>query len=189
MVAVSVEIITRQSVSATMTLPWLVGVPLGAALALTALHYRKRIAEWPRVGQRLDHGLRSLRLVLGLIGSPRKHALAPLGALAYWGGDVFALWATLHAFSAHPPPPAQLIVGYATGYALSRRALPLGGAGLVEALLTYSLVWLKIALVPALLAVFAYRLINLWLPMIPALAGIPTLRSVQGRRKARTSAA
>jgi uncharacterized membrane protein YbhN (UPF0104 family) len=94
-----------------------------------------------------------------------------------------------HAFSAHPPPPAQLIVGYATGYALSRRALPLGGAGIVEALLTYSLVWLKIALVPALLAVFAYRLINLWLPMVPALAGIPTLRSLQGRRRARTSAA
>ena len=189
MIAAGGVLVTRQAVSATMTLPWIVGVPLGAALALTALHYRRRIAEWPRVGERLDHGLRSLRLVLGLIGSPRKHALAPLGALAYWGGDVFALWATLHAFSAHPPPPAQLIVGYATGYALSRRALPLGGAGIVEALLTYSLVWLKIALVPALLAVFAYRLINLWLPMVPALAGIPTLRSLQGRRRARTSAA
>ena len=41
------------------------------------------------------------------------------------------------------------------------------------------------AFVPALLAVFAYRLINLWLPMIPALAGIPTLRRLQGRRSRR----
>lgn len=70
-------------------------------------------------------------------------------------------------------------MGYATGYALTRRALPLGGAGVVEVLLPYSLGWLKIALMPALLAVFAYRLINLWLPMIPALAGLPTLRRLE----------
>jgi hypothetical protein len=35
---------------------------------------------------------------------------------------------------------------------------------------------------PALLAVFAYRLINLWLPMIPALAGLPTLRRLERTR-------
>jgi uncharacterized membrane protein YbhN (UPF0104 family) len=177
--AAAFVLIRHQSVSPSMTVPWLVGVPVGATLALTALRYRTHVARWPWVGKHLDHGLHSLRLVLGLIGSPREHVLAPMGALAYWGGDVFALWATLHAFSATPPPLAQLLVGYATGYALSRRALPLGGAGVVEALLTYSLVWLGIALVPALLAVFAYRLINLWLPMIPALAGIPTLRRLQ----------
>jgi uncharacterized membrane protein YbhN (UPF0104 family) len=76
-------------------------------------------------------------------------------------------------------------VGYATGYALSRRALPLGGAGVVEALLPYSLGWLKIDLLPALLAVFSYRLINLWLPMIPALAGLPTLRRLEAASPSR----
>jgi uncharacterized membrane protein YbhN (UPF0104 family) len=185
MAAAAVVFFKQQGLSASLTVPWIAGVPLGAALALIALRHRKHVAAWPWVGKRLDRGLHSLGLVLGLLGSPRRHALAPIGALAYWGGDVFALWATLHAFSAHPPPLAQLIVGYATGYALSRRALPLGGAGVVEALLTYSLVWLEIALVPALLAVFAYRLINVWLPMIPALAGIPTLRRLQGRPRRR----
>ena len=98
------------------------------------------------------------------------------GIVLYWAGDIFCLWATLHAFSAHTPPIAQLVLGYATGYAATRRALPLGGAGVVEALLPFALGWVAIGLGPALLAVFAYRVLNLWLPMIPALAGIPTLR-------------
>ena len=106
-------------------------------------------------------------------------AFAFVGTLAYWAGDIFCLWATLHAFSAQPPPVAQLVVGYATGYALTRRALPLGGAGVVEALLPFALGWLGIALLPALLAVFTYRLINLWLPMVPALAGLPALRTLE----------
>ena len=94
----------------------------------------------------------------------------------YWLGDVFCLWATLYVFSAHTPPVAALLVGYATGYALTRRALPLGGAGIVEALLPFASGWVTIARLPALLAVVAYRIIDLWLPLLPALAGLPSLR-------------
>lgn len=85
----------------------------------------------------------------------------------------------MHIFDGHAPPIAQLIVGCATGYAITRRALPLGGAGVVEALLPFALGWVKIALAPALLAVVAYRLINLWLPMVPALGALPTLRRLE----------
>jgi hypothetical protein len=49
------------------------------------------------------------------------------------------LWSALHVFDGKAPPVAQLIVGYATGYAITRRALPLGGAGVVEALLSFAL--------------------------------------------------
>jgi uncharacterized membrane protein YbhN (UPF0104 family) len=100
-------------------------------------------------------------------------------------GDIFCLWAALHAFYADTPPVAQLLVGYATGYALTRRALPLGGAGVVEALLPFALGWVAIARAPAVLGVAAYRLINLWLPMLPALAGIPKLRRLEHRRSQR----
>jgi uncharacterized membrane protein YbhN (UPF0104 family) len=109
----------------------------------------------------------------------------------YWIGDIACLWATLHAFQAVTPPVPQLIVGYATGYALTRRALPLGGAGVVEALLPFALGWVTIALAPALLAVVAYRGINLWLPMFAALAGLPSLRRLeqpQQRRRPSPSA-
>jgi uncharacterized membrane protein YbhN (UPF0104 family) len=185
LVAAVVVLLRHQSISSSLTLPWIIGVPAGAALALTALRFKDKVREWPFIGRPLEHWLNALDLVLSLVRSPRRHALAVLGALTYWSGDVFCLWSTLHAFSAHTPPVAQLIVGYATGYALTRRALPLGGAGIVEALLPFALGWVKIALAPALLAVFGYRLINLWLPMIPALAGLPTLRRLKGARRGR----
>jgi uncharacterized membrane protein YbhN (UPF0104 family) len=188
LVAAAWVLARKQSVDVSLTLPWTIGVPVGAILALTAVRFRRRISNWPFVGEQLGHGLEALCLVLRLVGSPRRHGLAILGTCAYWLGDIFCLWATLHAFSANTPPVAQLIVGYATGYAVTRRALPLGGAGIVEALLPFALGWVAIGLGPALLAVFAYRLINLWLPMIPALAGLPTVRHLERARPRRRRA-
>jgi uncharacterized membrane protein YbhN (UPF0104 family) len=185
LVASAVVLVQHRSISAGLTLPWIIGVPVGAALALTALRFRAAVSRWPYIGAPLERALHSLGLVLSLIRSPRRHGLAVLGTLVYWAGDIFCLWATLHAFSAHTPPVAQLVVAYATGYALTRRALPLGGAGIIETLLPLSLSWLEIALAPALLAVFAYRLINLWLPIIPALAGLPSLRRLERSRPPR----
>jgi uncharacterized membrane protein YbhN (UPF0104 family) len=187
LVAAVVVLLFHNSISTSLTVPWIVGVPVGAALALTALRFQERVARWPIVGNPLRHWLDALGLMLRMIASPR-HALALVGTVFYWAGDIFCFWATLHAFSAQTPPVAQLIVGYATGYAATRRALPLGGAGVVEALLPFALGWVDIALAPALLAVFAYRLINLWLPIVPALAGLPTLRRLEGRRPARAAA-
>src|SRR5581483_12514262 len=34
-------------VSASLTVPWIVGLPVGAAIALTALHFRDRVSRWP----------------------------------------------------------------------------------------------------------------------------------------------
>jgi uncharacterized membrane protein YbhN (UPF0104 family) len=184
-IAAIIVLLWHRTISSSLTLPWIVCVPVGAVLALTAMRFKRPIGRWPVIGRPLERRLDALELVLTLFRSPRQHAPALVGTVAYWGGDIFCLWATLHAFSAHTPPVAQLIVGYSTGYALTRRALPLGGAGIVEALLPFALGWLKIALAPALLAVFAYRLINLWLPLIPALAGLPTLRRLERRGSAR----
>jgi uncharacterized membrane protein YbhN (UPF0104 family) len=66
--------------------------------------------------------------------------------------------------------------------------MPLGGAGVVEALLPFALGAVAIQRAPAVLAVGAYRIINLWLPMIPALAGIPALRRIEKRRARRRPA-
>jgi uncharacterized membrane protein YbhN (UPF0104 family) len=188
LVAAVFVLIQHQDVSASLTVPWIIGVPVGAAIVLPALRHRDRLKRLPRVGASIEHGLHAVQLVFCLLASPRRHGLALLGTLAYWGGDIFCLWATLHAFSAHPPPVAQLVLGYATGYALTRRALPLGGAGIVEAMLPFALGWVGIALAPALLAVFGYRLINLWLPIIPALAGLPTLNRLERTSRRRQPA-
>jgi uncharacterized membrane protein YbhN (UPF0104 family) len=74
------------------------------------------------------------------------------------------------------PDIAALIIGYATGYALTRRTLPLGGAGSVEVLVSFALAWAGIPLAKAVLAVCAYRLFNLWLPLLPAAFGLRHLK-------------
>jgi uncharacterized membrane protein YbhN (UPF0104 family) len=75
---------------------------------------------------------------------------------------------------------APLLVGYATGYALTRRTLPLAGAGAVEALLPFALMWTGIPLSAAVMAVLAYRIINFWLPIVPAVFGLRALRAAGG---------
>ena len=179
LVAALVVFLDDNRVSKSLTLPWIVGVPAGAAVALAALRYRRRIERPSGWRSHIGHALTALRLVLSICRSPFRYGLGLVGISLYWVGDVFCLWAALHAFYAHPPPAAQLVVGYATGYAVTRRALPLGGAGIVEALLPFALGWVGIELAPALLAVVAYRTINLWLPMVPALISIPALARIE----------
>lgn len=183
MAAAVVVLVRGLPVSGSLTLPWVIALPVGATLALTAVHYRRRLEGQGRIRRHIGHSLRALELVFRMARTPRHHGLAFIGMAFYWAGDIFCLWATLHAFEAATPPVSQLVIGYATGYAITRRALPLGGAGLVEALLPLALGWVKIALAPALLAVVAYRSINLWLPMIAALAGLPSLRRLERPRQ------
>jgi uncharacterized membrane protein YbhN (UPF0104 family) len=159
-----------------MTLPWAVAVPLGFVAAFWALRYRKRFSR--RTGWRgaIGHALDAVEVVRNLVRQPFKHGHAFIGMGLYWVGEVFSLAAALHAFGSPRPAIAALIIGYATGYALTRRTLPLAGAGVVEALLPFALVWVGAGLAPAVLAVFLYRIFNLWLPLIPAVVGVRVLK-------------
>jgi hypothetical protein len=49
---------------------WLIGVPAGAALALGALRFRKRLEGTRGWRARLGHGLAALDLILGMLRSP-----------------------------------------------------------------------------------------------------------------------
>lgn len=168
-------LIWHPSLNTGMTLPWVIGVPAGATVVFLLL--RRRDAFPPRGWRRhLRDNLQAIALLLSLFRQWRDGLIAVLSIGVYWLGDIGCLWAALHVFYAHTPPVAQLLVGYASGYALTRRTLPLGGAGIVEALLPFSLGWVGIARAPAILGVVCYRAINLWLPMLPALAGLPSLR-------------
>ncbi len=177
-------VLLRDHISMGLTLPWLIGVPAGAVLAVLGVRLRGRFSGRGGMRERADHALSALELIGRMAVTLRQHWHAFLGIVLYWLGDIVCLWAALHIFFAGPPPIAQLVLGYATGYALTRRTLPLGGAGVVEALLPLSLAWVGIALAPALLAVVAYRIVNLWIPVIPALAGLQALRRLGHRRAA-----
>ncbi len=157
-------------------LSWIIGVPVGTALTLLLLRHRKWMRQGGRVRKAIGRFLEAVARLAHLFTPPRKTSLgAAAGMSLYWAGDIFALWACLVAFSGTPSVSA-LIVGYATGYALSRRTLPFAGAGAVEALLPFALTWVGVPLAPALLSVFAYRIFNLWLPVIPGTPGLVVLK-------------
>jgi uncharacterized membrane protein YbhN (UPF0104 family) len=178
-------LLSRADIDQGLTLPWLIGVPLGFAAVGVLFWLCPELSGSHGWRARLGHFAAALRLVGRMALKPVPHGAAFAGIALYWAGDIFCLWACLHAFFAQPPPTAQLVLGYATGYALTRRTLPLGGAGIVETLLPFSLGWVGIALAPAVLAVVAYRVMNLWLPIVPALAGLPTLRRLSARSRRR----
>jgi uncharacterized membrane protein YbhN (UPF0104 family) len=160
--------------NAGITLPWAIAVPLGFAAALVAVSHRGRFHGRGRLRSAVAEALDSIHVLRCLF--VRSHAAGPIGTAVYWFGDILCLWACLHAFEGSAPGIAQLVVGYATGYALTRRTLPFAGAGAVEALLPFALLWTGFPLAAALLGVFTYRIFNLWLPVVPAAVGLRRLR-------------
>ena len=159
-----------------LTLPWAIAVPLGFAGAIWAVERRDRFIGRPGWRGVVGHGLESIFVLRCLFTRP-EHLIGPLGTAIYWFGDIVALWACLHAFTHGTPDISVLLIGYATGYALSRRTLPFGGAGAVEALLPFALSWSGISLAAAVLAVFTYRIFNFWLPTLPAAIGMRHLQA------------
>ncbi len=157
------------------TLPWAIAVPLGFLAAFAALSLRHRVRDeggWRAV---LRHALDAVHMLRNLSSQGAQHGGAFLGTTLYWVGDIGCLWASLQAFH-DSPDLAALVIGYATGYALTRRTLPLGGAGSVEALVSFALAWTGVPLAKAVPAVCAYRIFNLWLPLLPAAIGLRHLK-------------
>jgi uncharacterized membrane protein YbhN (UPF0104 family) len=164
--------------SIALTLPWAIAVPIGFAAAVWAVGHRDRFHAATGWRDHLGQGLDSI-YVLRCLFSRRRHLAAPIGTAVYWFGDIVCLWACLQAFTHGTPDIEILLIGYATGYALTRRTLPFGGAGAVEALLPFALSWTGISLAAAVLAVFAYRVFNFWLPLLPAALGLRSLKAAE----------
>jgi uncharacterized membrane protein YbhN (UPF0104 family) len=160
--------------------PWAIGVPVGFGIALWASAPR-RVERLSRIGGRRREWLASLLDGVGvlhtLIRSPREYIGAWLGTALYWAADIAAFYGGLRTFGLHPGA-GKTILAYATGYAATRRSLPLGGAGLTEFLMTYSLYWVRQPLAPALGAVVAYRAFNFLLAATPGLIAHRRLQPV-----------
>jgi uncharacterized membrane protein YbhN (UPF0104 family) len=159
-----------------LTLPWAIAVPVGFAAAIWAVGHRARFHGKTGWREQLAQGLDSI-YVLRCLFCRRQHLAAPIGTAVYWFGDIVCLWACLQAFTHGTPDVGIILVGYATGYALSRRTLPFGGAGAVELLLPLAMWGTGISLSAAVLAVFTYRVFNFWLPLLPAALGLRSLKA------------
>lgn len=186
--AVSILLLVQGAdVTPSLLWPWVVAVPAGFTIAAwaSAPGRPERIGRaW---GGRLDlvaqalEGIAALRLIAS---EPRRFGGAWIGTAAYWGADIVAFYAGLLTFGLHPSP-GRAIIAYATGYAATRRSLPLGGAGLTEVLMTYSLYWVRQPLAPALAAVLAYRVFNFLLVAVPALVAHAQLEPLLGSSTSR----
>jgi uncharacterized membrane protein YbhN (UPF0104 family) len=158
------------------SLPWSV-IPIpGFALAFwLAERYRARLRDqdgWRgKVGVFLD----SIHLNRLLFLHPREHGPAVLGMAFFWIADAFVMWAALQAFGFRMDP-APMFIGYATGMVFTRRTGPLGGAGVLMVVLPVTIWYSGAPMAVAVVAVFVYRLLTLWLPMPFSFAALPTLR-------------
>ena len=178
------------NVMASLLWPWAIAVPLGFGFGLWA-SAPSRIKRVSKFGGRWHEALLQMLEGMGvlrtLLANPREWAGAWLGTTLYWAADIAAFYGGLRTFGLDPIF-GKVVIAYATGYAATRRSLPLGGAGITEFLMTYALYWVREPLAPALGAVVAYRAFNFLLAAAPALIANQQLRPLLERRKARRAA-
>jgi uncharacterized membrane protein YbhN (UPF0104 family) len=151
--------------------PWVIAVPIGfaAGLWLAVPERTERIAEGKeRWRKPLGKALRGVGVLHTLARDLVRSWLAWSGTALYWVLDIAAFYGAVR-FVGLRPDLGETILAYATGYALTRRSMPLGGAGVTELLLTFALHWVGQPIAPALAAVVVYRLFNFALPATPAL--------------------
>jgi uncharacterized membrane protein YbhN (UPF0104 family) len=173
--AISLLVQGRHKPGLDFTIPWATLVPVGAVLAFVGVRHRDRFTGTKGWRGKLGDVLEGIEVLFRLAREWRDHWLAFVGASVYWAGDVLCLWASLKPFDA-APRFAPIVLAHAVGYVLTRRTLPLAGAGIVEVLMPLTLVASGAPFAGAILGVFVYRLFNLWLPLVPAAAALPRLR-------------
>lgn len=184
---------TNADILPSLLWPWAIGVPVGFGFALWVSSPRRvgRLKWLQGGGKRrefLAHVLEGVSELHTLIRHPRLYAGAWVGAAFYWVADMAAFYGALRTFGLQPSL-GRVIIAYATGYAATRRSLPLGGAGITEFLMTYALYWLRMPLAPALAAVVAYRIFNFLLVAAPALIAHRQLSRMLERRGQEKAAA
>ncbi len=165
-----VLLVQGASIMGSLLWPWAVAVPVGFAAAAwaSAPKRARRLSTFRgrRIGALIEtlDGVASLRT---LVTHPLEYWRAWLGTTLYWAFDILSFYAAARMFGLRLDFGA-LVIAYASGYAVTRRSLPLGGAGLTELLMTFALYWVGKPLAPALGAVLVYRLFNFVLIGPPA---------------------
>lgn len=161
----------------SMLWPWALLVPLGFAVGAWLLRPRQR-RRWQGSGgtlrRRIARASQSVDILL-LLARSFPTAVPAFGGMAlYWALDIAAFAGATRFLGLDASLP-ELIVAYGTGYALTRRTMPFGGAGVTEALMTFSLHWMGQPVAPGLAVVLLYRVLNFALPAVPALLVRPRI--------------
>lgn len=161
--------LARADAPLSMTVPWLIGVPLIFVAARWFTHPERLRRMQSRVGgpikQALATGVASAAWARARLSDRNGRVLLSWGA-CYWIGDVASLWAALRAFGAEPPLTAVL-AAYTAGYLVQSLPIPLIATAGVDAATTLLLHVVGVPLDIALLGVVAHRIFAFWLPIVP----------------------
>lgn len=155
--------------------PWAIAVPVGFGLGLwlTSPSRRTRTSKALRGrGEPLLRGVGTLHVLARDLPTCWS---AWVGTALYWILDIASFYGAARFLGLHIGVDAA-ILAYATGYAVTRRSLPLGGAGATEALMTFALHWVGQPVPASLAAVLVYRAFNFVLPTLPALLARPRIK-------------
>jgi uncharacterized membrane protein YbhN (UPF0104 family) len=154
--------------------PWLTAAPAAAAaLVIVAVLLLPRIGPGPaarptdaRARRWLAAARHALvdgaREAVGIVRS--GNALVIAGSVGYWAWDNALLWATYHAF-ATSVPLTVVLMGYLIGQLGGLLPIP-GGVGGIDGGLIGALVVYGAPAAGTAAAVFAYRVILFWLPLL-----------------------
>jgi uncharacterized membrane protein YbhN (UPF0104 family) len=168
---------------------WLTAVPAALSLAVIAL-----VLAVPRIGPGRDPGPGASRLRRAVVAARRAviggtgEALEILrsrdlsvvaGAIGYWAFDNAVLWATFQAVGADVPI-GIVLMGYLIGQLGGLLPLP-GGVGGIDGGLIGTLIVYGAPAAQTAAAVFAYRLILFWLPLLVGAIAFATLRRALDR--------
>jgi uncharacterized membrane protein YbhN (UPF0104 family) len=162
------------------TLPWAVLPVPGFLLAFwLAERYRDRrdAPGWRgKVGIFYD----AIHLVWMTFRHPVRWAGVLVGLTVFWLAECLAGWAGMAFFGYHMNW-ARFVIGFGTGMVFTRRTGPFAGAGVLELVLPVTLWASGAPLVLAILGMFLYRALSIWLPMPLALGRLNTLRQMGQR--------
>ena len=147
-------------------------------LTLARRSRRRRVLfeNLSNVPQTLHDGLRHTWEIL------RQPRLGHGGAIVYWAFDIATLWAAFRAFGA-APQISVVVLAYFIGQMASLLPIP-GGIGSIEGGMLGVFIAFGVSASTAALAVIAYSLISIWLPVLPGSVAYFRLRAaVSGWRE------
>jgi putative heme transporter len=149
-----------------------------AARFLRAVARRTPFLNEDRVHRAVHRVAARLRAML----ADRSVLMRAIGwAAANWLFDAACLWIFLAAFGA-VVDPVSLLVAYGLANVLAAIPITPGGLGVVEAVLSASLIGFGVPRAVALVGVIAYRLVNFWLPIPVGALAYGSLRAGIGGR-------
>ncbi len=119
------------------------------------------------------------RIAFGFIRTPRKGALAIVGAVGFWASNIGILWACFMAFGI-AVPIGVLVMGFFVGMAANLAPDP-AGVGAVDGGLIGSFVIFGFPATDVIAAVLVFRLIAFWMPLPPGIVAFLQLRRTVAR--------